>query len=116
MQKVTRIAKILNMLQKKGMTSKELAKSFNVHQRTIQRDLKTLRKSGVPLNKDKNGRYILNKNIIKYKDFSFDESELSFIVGLKDLLSKMGKPFNTAARNLLNLVSYDSLESISFSL
>jgi len=114
MRKISRMVKMLIELQQKRMSSEELAKCFGVSKRTIQRDIKILREARVPLKKDKNGQYTLDKNIMKDSDLCFDESELSFILGLRDLLSKMGKPFNAAARNILNLVSYDNLESIIF--
>lgn len=114
MRKISRMVKMLIELQQKRMTSEDLAKRFRVSKRTIQRDIKILCQAGVPLKRDKDGKYTFNKNMIKDSDLSFDESELSFILGLKDLLSKMGKPFSAAARNVLNLVNNDNLESIIF--
>ncbi len=51
--------------------------------------------------------------MFKNDDFYYNETELAFILGLKDLLSKLGKPFQDAADNILTEI-YASSSSVIF--
>jgi predicted DNA-binding transcriptional regulator YafY len=114
MQRIVRLAEILKILQQnKSITLKKLAEHFKVTERTIQRDIKKLRESGFPLKTNKDGYYYLDKNLIKNCDFCYDEAEFAFILGLKDLLSKVGEPFKKRVSRLLNSI-YDNFDSIIF--
>ena len=114
MQRIVRLAEILRILQQnKPVSLTKLEEHFNVSKRTIQRDIKNLREAGFPLKTNKDGCYYLDKNLIKDHDFCYNESELAFILGLKDLLSKLGQPFQKAANDILTGI-YANFDSLIF--
>ncbi|WP_456324243.1 hypothetical protein, partial [Desulfonauticus submarinus] len=49
----------------------------------------------------------MDKDLFKDSEFYFDESELASIFGIRDLLSKLGKPFQMAANNILTGIYTD---------
>ncbi len=114
MQKIVRLVEILKILhENNSVPSEKLEQHFKVSKRTIQRDIKILREAGFPLKTNKDGGYALDKNLLKDADFCYNESELAFILGLKDLLSKLGQPFQKAADNILTGI-YANFNSVIF--
>ncbi|WP_457572186.1 helix-turn-helix transcriptional regulator [Desulfovulcanus sp.] len=113
-KKIVRLAEILKILQKGELVSSEsLAQHFNVNKRTAQRYLRTLQVAGFPLKKNKHGFYSLDKSLLKNDHIYYNESELALILGLKDLLSQLGKPFQKAANDILTGV-YANFDSLIF--
>ena len=114
MQRIVRLAEILKILQEdKSISLKTIAQKFNVSERTIQRDIKKLQETGFSIKRNKKGFYSLDKNLLKNNDLYYDEAELAFILGLKDLLLKFGKPFQNAANNVLTGI-YANSNSVIF--
>ncbi len=108
MERIVRLGKILKILQQNNTVSlNSIVEKFNVTERTIQRDIKKLQEAGFSIKREKKGFYSLDKNLLK-NDFYYNESELAFILGLRDLLSKLGKPFQDAADNILTKIYINS--------
>lgn len=58
-RKAYRLLRILELLQSKPRTTRELARHFGVPARTVQRDLQTLREAGEPITALARGRYAM---------------------------------------------------------
>ena len=104
------------LLQKKSVTSKELAERFNVSKRTIYRDVDTLSLAGIPVytEQGKGGGisllpdYVLNKSILSEQE---QTEILSALQGLSNVttaetnlvLQKLSAIFNKTAANWLEV-------------
>lgn len=75
------------LLEKKAMTSKELAELFEVSQRTIYRDLETLSEAGIPVyaTKGKGGGIRILENYVIKKSMVSDKDQLEIISSLQGM-------------------------------
>ncbi len=100
--KLVRIGQILRILMEKDHVSCDwLSKQFQTTTRTIQRDLAFLKKAGFPVHEVQKGKYELRKDLMKYLEV-FDDTELSVIVAIKNVVGQLGVPFQKAANNVLD--------------
>ena len=101
-QRLIRLGGLLRVLMEKDTVSTFLlCSTFSTTARTIQRDLKALRKAGFPIHEEKRGVHRLDKSLIRNMDV-YDEAELALIVAVKDLVTHLGRPFETAADHVFN--------------
>lgn len=98
-RRIGQILKIFTGCEK--VYSASLADKLQTDIRTIQRDLRLLRQAGIPVSEVSRGCYRLDKNLCTTFD-SFDDRELALIVGIKDLVRQLGKPFQEAADGIFN--------------
>jgi predicted DNA-binding transcriptional regulator YafY len=109
-KRLLRLAHILKILSYEyHVSTLTLSEEFQTTQRTIQRDIRFLKEAGFPIAEIGYGQYSLEKNIIKNLDI-FEDTELALIVALKNIVEKLGEPFQSAANVIFNRL-YDSTDS-----
>ena len=102
--RLIRLGRMLKLfLERDKVTSTWFSDYFHTTSRTIQRDLLLLKESGFPLRELKKGTHALNKEILKNLEV-FDDTELSLVVALKNMVSQLGQPFQKAADELFSRV------------
>ena len=108
LKRLSRLGQILKLFTEADkISSHNLGKTFNTTQRTIQRDLSFLREAGFPLQDIGQGFYRLDKNIFKHFAF-FDDAELALIVAIKNMVSQLGQPFQSAADEIFSRLYHSS--------
>ena len=108
-KKIFRLMFILNRLTSREMvTPSILASEFNVTVRTVQRDLEMLSMTGFPLFSE-NGSYKFVDGF-SLRKISVNPDEKFLLLLFYKLFSKIGQPFDAAAKNLLDkmLLSSDT--------
>jgi len=111
-KKIIRLMTILSQLSsREGPTTAKLAKDFNVNRRTVQRDVELLSEAGFPVFTE-NGIHKFAEGFSLKKIVVTPEEKLLLTL-FYGLFSKSGKPFNEAAKKLLDkvLLSSESLVS-----
>ena len=113
-KKILRLMTILSRLASREIvTTSILANEFNVTIRTAQRDLELLSMTGFPLFPE-NGSYKFTDGF-SLRKISVNPDEKFLLVLFYKLFSKIGQPFNAAAKNLLDKVLLSSdIEDQSF--
>ncbi|HOO41105.1 MAG TPA: WYL domain-containing protein, partial [Syntrophales bacterium] len=102
--RLIRLGQMLKIfLEREKADSTWLSNHFHTTPRTIQRDLLLLKEAGFPLRELKKGTHALNKDILKNLEV-FDDTELSLVVALKNMVSQLGAPFQKAADELFSRV------------
>ena len=102
--RLIRLGKMLKIfLEREKADSTWLSDHFHTTPRTIQRDLLLLKEAGFPLRELKKGTHALNKDILKNLEV-FDDTELSLVVALKNMVGQLGTPFQQAADELFSRV------------
>jgi len=102
--RLIRLGRMLKIfLEKDKADSTWLSEHFHTTPRTIQRDLLLLKEAGFPLRELKKGTHVLNKDILKNMEV-FDDTELSLVVALKNMVSQLGQPFRMAADELFSRI------------
>jgi len=100
-KKIFRLMFILNRLTSREMvTPSILASEFNVTVRTVQRDLEMLSMTGFPLFSE-NGSYKFIDGF-SLRKISVNPDEKFLLLLFYKLFSKIGQPFDAAAKNLLD--------------
>lgn len=101
-KRLYRVGQILKIfLEKERVSTATLSQTLQTTTRTIQRDILFLRQAGFPVSEAGQGRYQLDKNILRNLEV-FDENELALIVVLKNTVSQLGEPFKKAANDIFN--------------
>ncbi|ABC76790.1 helix-turn-helix transcriptional regulator [Syntrophus aciditrophicus] len=109
--RIVRLGQILRIfMEKEKVSSTWLSRQFQTTPRTIQRDLLLLKKSGFPLHEIRKGIYQLHKDLVRNLEV-FDDTELALVVALKNIVGQLGRPFQTAAGNILDHL-YDCVKSM----
>ncbi len=102
--RLIRLGRMLKLfLEKDEVASSWLGKHFQTTPRTIQRDLRLLKESGFPLREIKKGSHQLSKDMLRNLDV-FDDTELSLVVAMKNMMTQLGQPFQKAADDLFSRV------------
>jgi predicted DNA-binding transcriptional regulator YafY len=102
--RLIRLGQMLKIfLERDKVDSTWLSHHFHTTQRTIQRDLSLLKEAGFPLQELKRGTHTLSKDILKNMEV-FDETELSLVVALKNMVGQLGAPFQKAADELFSRI------------
>lgn len=93
------------LLDKKTITSKELAKRFEVSSRTIYRDIETLSSAGIPvyMSKGKGGGISLLPNFVLNKAVITDEEKEDILSSLKAVNAVNLSKTDTALKKLSSL-------------
>lgn len=93
------------LLDKKTVTSKELAKRFEVSQRTIYRDIETLSSAGIPvyMSKGKGGGISLLPDFVLNKAVITDEEKEDILSSLKAVNAVNLSKTDTALKKLSSL-------------
>ncbi len=100
--RLIRLGRMLKIfLEREKLDSTWLSNHFHTTPRTIQRDLLLLKEAGFPLRELKKGTHALNKDILKNLEV-FDDTELSLVVALKNMVDQLGSPFQQAADELFS--------------
>ncbi len=97
---VERIITMLSILDKgKSISTKEIADTLHVSQKTAQRDLKVLQESGYPIQDLENGRYQFMEGFCLRK-VSLSEEQASLLSFMFEVASGLGKTFEESFRDL----------------
>ena len=108
---IVRLMTILAMLDKgRSISTKEVAETIEVDQRTIQRDLKVLKAAGYPVEPLANGRYQFIE-VFTLRKFSLTEEQASLLSFMFDIASDLGETFEASFRDLFNRLRAQNLES-----
>ena len=115
-QRIRRNIEILKLLSEgKWVSLHHLAKRLGVSHRTIQRDIKLLIEAGFPVvrKSPKSGMYRLEKDLTQEIEM-LTESDLAFILAIKDALAHMGEAFSQSAREIVSGILEAKREPVSF--
>jgi predicted DNA-binding transcriptional regulator YafY len=85
--KARRLAELPSLLSVRARTTKELAERFGVPQRTIQRDLETLRDSGQGIVESKRGHYFIPSSSVQHRTYAVMQTRLSKIVARESVIA-----------------------------
>jgi predicted DNA-binding transcriptional regulator YafY len=97
---VERIITILSILDKgRSISSKEVADTLEVTQRTVQRDLKVLFDAGYPIQDQENGRYQFSEGF-SLRKVSLSEEQASLLSFMSEMASGLGENFQESFREL----------------
>lgn len=110
-KRIFRLVSILNKLSThKDVVSRELADEFNVHIRSIQRDLELLNMAGFPLTSPEKGIYSFTEGF-SLKRAMITNEEASLLAFLYDIAKSLGKGFENSFHNILEKVIYRNGET-----
>ena len=97
---VERLITILSRLDKGGsLSTAELAAKLGVTQRTIQRDLDLLCRSGYPITEQERGRYVFMEGF-SLKKMELSEEQASLLSFMFDISHSLGAKFEDSFRGL----------------
>jgi predicted DNA-binding transcriptional regulator YafY len=108
---VERLITILSRLDKGGsLSTAELAEKLGVTQRTIQRDLDLLCRSGYPITEKERGRYIFMEGF-SLKKIELSEEQASLLSFMFDISHSLGEKFEDSFRGLFKRVMTRNMET-----
>ena len=97
---VERLITMLSILDKgRSISSKEIADTLHVNQRTIQRDLNTLRSAGYPIQDLDHNRYQFAETF-SLRKVSLNEEQASLLSFMFEVASGLGETFEASFRDL----------------
>jgi predicted DNA-binding transcriptional regulator YafY len=110
-KKIFRLMYMLNSFESKGKISvKELAKEFQVSERTVQRDLDLLNRTGFPLTYAGRGCHSFVEGF-SLKRSMVSSEEASLLSFLYEIAKSLGSDFEDSFSNILKKVLYQDTES-----
>jgi proteasome accessory factor B len=88
---------------KRGLSARDIAAYFEMHERTVRRDIEVLNSTGIPCYLDPaTGGYVIRKGFLMPPvEFSFEEA-LSLLTLMEQIPSDSKIPFQTTAHRALN--------------
>jgi predicted DNA-binding transcriptional regulator YafY len=108
---VERLITMLSILDKgRSISSKEVAESLHVTQRTVQRDLKVLHDAGYPIQDLDNGRHQFIAGF-SLRKMSLTEEQASLLSFMFEIASGLGETFEASFRDLFKRLLVNNLET-----
>lgn len=110
-KRVHRLIRILNLLESgTRVSSKDLAAEFNIHVRSVQRDLDLLNKTGFPLFSPDKGVYSFAEGF-SLKKVMMTQEEASLVSFLYEIARALGGKFEGSFQNILKKIIAKDVES-----
>lgn len=111
---IERLITMLSILDKgKSISSREIAETLDVTQRTVQRDLKVLHDAGYPIQDLDNGRYQFVEGF-SLRKVALSEEQASLMSFMFEIASSLGKTFEDSFKDLFKRVMAKDLYSPFF--
>ena len=108
---IERLITMLSILDKgRSISSKEVAETLNVAQRTVQRDLKVQKNAGYPVEELENGRHQFVEGFTLRK-FSLTEEQASLMSFMFEIASGLGETFEQSFKELFNRLRAKDLQT-----
>jgi len=103
-KRVHRLIRILNLLDSGSrVSSKTLAEEFNIHVRSVQRDLDLLNRTGFPLFSPEKGIYSFAEGF-SLKKVRMTQEDASLLSFLYEIAKTLGGKFEVSFHNILNKI------------
>ncbi|MBF0594986.1 MAG: WYL domain-containing protein [Candidatus Omnitrophica bacterium] len=111
---IERLITLLSILDKgRSISSKEVAETLDVAQRTVQRDIKVLKNAGYPIDELENGRHQFVEGFTLRK-FSLTEEQASLMSFMFEIASGLGETFEESFKDLFNRLRAKDLQTAYF--